>query len=377
MTEQPEAPTFAWSAHAVDVPAIEAALARLRQEAAGEPTGEGLPFAVRTSVLNLVAYAADRRAAAQAAQTIGRLSEMHPSRSLVLLVQPARSRGGIDVQLSAHCHLAPDLRQQVCCEELMLTVKGPPADHLHSVIIPLLVPDLPVFAWCSGELPQDPHLLESMGEADRLIVDSALWSRPLDALPRLRELLWAGWALADLAWTRLEPWRHQAAQLFDGPEQRRCLPRLNEISIEYAAGGRHGRGALEALLFIAWLASRLSWRPESSSVGRDGYRFRLSGPGGPLTALAGPRRSAAAGGSLLSVRLEAGRDGDRAAFTVQATKDPAVLAAAVSLPGAGWQRPARIAPQDEPDLLARELTEHGVDPIYERALSLAVDLLSI
>lgn len=377
MSERPEAPTFAWSAHAVDVPAIEAALARLRQEAAGEPTGEGGPFAVRTSVLNLVAYAADRRAAARAAQTISQLSEIHPSRSLVLLVQPARPKGGIDVQLSAHCHLAPDLRQQVCCEELMLTVKGPAAHHLHSVIIPLLVPDLPVFAWCAGELPHDPHLLESMDEADRLIVDSALWSKPLDALPRLRELLRAGWALADLAWTRLEPWRHQTAQLFDAPEQRRYLPRLNEIAIEYAAGGRGGGGALEALLFIAWLASRLSWRPESSSVGRRGYGFRLSSPGGPLTALARPCRSPAAAGSLVSVRLEAGRDGERASFTVQATKDPAVLAAAVSLAGGGWQRSTRIAPQEEPDLLAQELTEHGVDPVYERALSLAVDLLSL
>jgi len=374
MSAEEAPPTLEWSGQAVDVLAIDAALQRLRQEAAdGAPAegaaqpAEGTAHGTRTSVLTLVTYAFDGATAQRATQTIANLPEYHPSRSIVVLAEPSDDEPVIDARLSAHCHIAPGLEGQVCFEEIALTVKGRAAGHLHSIVLPLLVPDLPVFGWWTGDLPDDSHLLDDvLDTADRLIVDSTRFGETERSLARLAHLMQSrGAVLSDLGWARLNPWRQLIAQFFDEPGLRQYLDRLTALDIEHASGS-----SAQALLLAGWLADRLGWRPS----GKQNHTYRARSAGGDVIvsvhAEPAPDREP---GSLLSVLLKASKDGRTATFRVQ-RREPQLATAAAKAPETSFERTVRLATGGDPEMLAEELETAGRDQAYSQALATAASL---
>jgi glucose-6-phosphate dehydrogenase assembly protein OpcA len=362
-------PTLHWSGQAVDVQAIDAALEHLREKAADAAPAEGAALGTRTSVLTLVAYALDPAAAQRAGETIAGLPEYHPSRSIVVLAEPSDDEPAIDAHLSAHCHIAPGLEGQVCFEEVELTIKGRAAGHLHSVVLPLLVPDLPVFSWWSGDLPGDVHVLQDVLDAsDRFIVDSTRFSDARLGLPCLAGLVQhTTTTMSDLSWARLEPWRQLIAQFFDAPSLQPYLGSLTDVDIEHAGGS-----AAQALLLTGWLAARLGWRPE----GEENQGYRLRSAAGAVRASLRTRRSPdGEPGALLAVRLAASRGGKEATFHIQRS-GPRMVTAQIDGPEASLKRAARLPSSDEPEMLAQELETTGHDRIYEEALAMAAALVS-
>jgi len=371
MSASESPPTLHWSGQAVDVQAIDAALEHLRQKAASTAPAEGAALGARTSVLTLVAYSLDAAATQRAGETIAALPEYHPSRSIVVLAQPSDDDPSIDARLSAHCHIAPGLEGQVCFEVVELTVMGRAARHLHSVVLPLLVPDLPVFSWWSGDLPGDTHLLENVLDAsDRFIVDSTRLSDAQSGLPCLESLVQhTATAVSDLSWTRVAPWRQFIAQFFDSPSLQPYLDRLTAVEIEHDAGS-----AAQALLLAGWLAARLGWRPES----KDSETYRLRSAGGSdedilmtIRALPSPGSKP---GSILAVRLVASGAGSEAAFSIRRSA-PQSVTVKTEAPEARLERSVRLTDGGDPEMLAEELQTPGHDRAYEEALAKAAALL--
>ncbi|HET9475899.1 MAG TPA: glucose-6-phosphate dehydrogenase assembly protein OpcA, partial [Dehalococcoidia bacterium] len=227
-----------WTGEPLDVARIEAELVRLRYGAAGSPPG-GEEYALRTSLLNLVVYATDEHGAEGASRVIDELTRDHPSRALVITTAPSEDESKIEARCSAHCHIAAGLEQQVCCEEIMLNVSGRAAGHLHSIIIPLLVPDLPVYVWWTGPLPRGRHLFEELMEiADRVIVDSGHFRHPTHGLRRVAELCGdsPGCEVGDLNWARLAPWRDLLLLHGGEPGLRAYREAVSAVEIAYAGG---------------------------------------------------------------------------------------------------------------------------------------------
>jgi glucose-6-phosphate dehydrogenase assembly protein OpcA len=361
--------TLHWSGQAVDVQAIDTALERMREKAADAAPAEGAALGTRTSVLTLVAYALDAAAAQRAGETIAALPEYHPSRSLVVLAQPSDDEPAIDARLSAHCHIAPGLEGQVCFEEVELTVMGRAARHLHSVVLPLLVSDLPVFSWWSGDLPGDLHLLSDVLDAsDRFIVDSTRLGDAQAGLPCLASLVrHTTTAVSDLSWARLTPWRQFIAHSFDPPNLRPYLEGLTSLDIEHAAGS-----PAQALLLVGWLAARLGWQPKG--VATHGYRLR-SGTGDVLATLHAQPSEDEAPGSLLAVRLVASHGNSEATLSIRRS-GPQLASVTAQTPDASLERTVRLAGAGEPEMLAQELEMNGRDLFYEEALAMTDALLS-
>ena len=368
MSAEDSPPTLHWSGQAVDVQAIDAALQHLREKAADAAPAEGAALGTRTSVLTLVAYALDAAAAQRAGETIAALPEYHPSRSIVVLAQPSDDEPAIDARLSAHCHIAPGLEGQVCFEEVELTVMGRAARHLHSVVLPLLVSDLPVFSWWSGDLPGDLHLLGDVLDAsDRFVVDSARFSDAQSGLPHLAGLAQhTTTAVSDLSWARLTPWRQLIAQSFDSPDLRPYLDGLTALNVEHAADS-----AAQALLLVGWLAARLGWQPEGEA--NRGYRLR-SAHGALLASLRAQPSPDGEPGSLLAVRLVASRGDSEATLSIRRS-GPQLATVTTKAPEAGLERTVRLAGAGDPEMLAQELEFPGRDPSYEEALAMAAALL--
>ncbi len=164
------------------------------------------------------------------------------------------------VFLSGRCF--PDARNRGVCFEEIRIMSG--ADGLGmdtGTWFPLVIRDLPVFLWWLGPLsPLPPLILAASQIVDKLIVDTSYCSLPgEDPLPIFKELSLVpqktrgAMKVSDLAWKRTRVLRECAARLFN-PEAARA--RLSSISRIFLSGCSRA----EALLYFAWLASRLEWK---------------------------------------------------------------------------------------------------------------------
>src|ERR1700687_4254994 len=275
----------------------EGAGSQHRARGGAQPRRLRRPRDARAALLNLVIYADREMHARRAAASSSRLSTRHPSRVIVVLGD--RQREGVDVVVQLHCHVPrPDETAQISYEQILARVKGDADERIASVVIPLLVPDLPVFLWCTGTPPHDTRRFDDLiALADRLIVDSADFARPDQTLAVMAELARTHTGrrvgITDLNCTRLTPWRELVAAFFDVDTWRPCLDNLVGVRVGFGVDmdGRDIHPS-QALLLIGWLASRLGWKPVDALAPSEagGLLFRMANAaGGPIVIRVRPR----------------------------------------------------------------------------------------
>lgn len=249
-----------WTGKNTSVAEIERELARLRDAT----SAEGAQPNLRTSVMTHIAWAPPEWKGV-AEETLAGMAERHPSRTLLLIPHPD-SAGGIDAQVSLRCFPIGD--RAVCGEVIELTLCGSRASAPASIVLPLLISDLPVFCRWRGEPPFGASEFEQLVDiVDRLIVDSSEWSEL--GFERL-EGLFERTAVSDLAWARTLPWRIELSEHW---------PAIREQEIE-VAGPR-----AEAVLLRGWLQSRLD-RPVGEPRELKNVKVTLDGePVHPTRAL--------------------------------------------------------------------------------------------
>ena len=217
---------------------LERELTELRA-ASAEP---GAPPRLRASVMTHIAWAPERWAG-QAAETLAGLGERHPSRTILLLPRPDDPRDVLEGEVDLRCFVRGGQQREVCSEVFSIRLCGNRAAAPASVVMPLLVSDLPVFLRWRGPLPFGGSELEQLvGVADRLVVDSREWPEARVDLGRLPELF-DRIAVSDISWARTKPWRAAVAGLW---------PEVADASALRVAGPEP-----EALLLEGWLSSRL------------------------------------------------------------------------------------------------------------------------
>src|SRR5437764_3237760 len=213
---------------------IERELAALRDasSAAGQAPNQ------RTSVMTHLAWVPEEWEDA-AERTLAGLAEQHPSRTILLLPRPHED-DELEMDASVQCFAFGD--RAVCAEVIRVRLCGERARHPASVVVPLLIADLPVFVRWRGMPEFDDVFDEIVDVVDRLIVDSTEW--PSDALSHgYRELAqrFDRTVVSDIAWERTERWRRELAGAW--PFEAR------EISVTATRA--------QALLLAGWLRSRL------------------------------------------------------------------------------------------------------------------------
>jgi glucose-6-phosphate dehydrogenase assembly protein OpcA len=223
---------------ATSVRELERELNELRV-ASAEP---GAAPRMRASVMTHIAWVPERWVEA-ATDTLAGLAERHPSRTILLFPQPDDPRDILEGEVDFRCFVRGGQRREVCSEVISVRLCGQRAAAPASVVMPLLVSDLPVFLRWRGPLPFGTSELEQLvGVADRLVVDSREWPEAradLAALPALFDRI----VVSDISWARTEPWRAAVAGLWPG---------VAEASRLRVAGPEP-----EAFLLLGWLAARL------------------------------------------------------------------------------------------------------------------------
>ncbi len=233
---QPVTTLGLWSEESTTVAEVLGALEALRRP-------EPMP-ATRTSVLTLVIIARRRDSAVRAQEAIHELGGRHPARVLTFWLDADATEGapGVDAQIRL---LGGETDgKELWFEDIELDVHGAATGHLHSLIEPLTLSDLPVVAWFVDSVPaaDDPLLLA----ADVLLVDTRQLGD--DCFPSLVSLIDRR-PVVDLSWVRLQPWRELLAGLFEGPDFRPFVHHVKRVEV----AGRFG----PRTLLGGWVADRL------------------------------------------------------------------------------------------------------------------------
>jgi hypothetical protein len=227
-----------WSGEDVSIGEIERELARLR-DAASE---EGSQPTLRTSVMTHIAWVPEQWLGAAETTLMG-MAERHPSRTLILVPRPDL-QDGLDAELSIRCFPVGD--RAVCGEVIELVLRGGRALAPASIVLPLLISDLPVFCRWRGQPPFGATEFEQMIDvADRLIVDSTEWDNLPAAYGPLSDRF-ARTVVSDIAWARTERWRSLLASLW---------PSIAGVQTLCVRGTR-----AQGHLLAGWLSSRLGHR---------------------------------------------------------------------------------------------------------------------
>ena len=164
---------------------IERKLARqrCRQEADGDPE-------LRTSTMTHVVWCPPRWLP-RAKRVLAGLAERHPARTIFLIPVPGRS-SGVEASAVVRDFAIGDGRE-VLSEVIELRLRGDAAQHPASIVLPLLISDLPAFCRWRGEPDWDGQALaEIVDVCDRLVVDSSEWPGIPGAYARGRTPLRAG-----------------------------------------------------------------------------------------------------------------------------------------------------------------------------------------
>ncbi len=301
-------------------------------------------LASRTSVLTLVVRAPSAVDVWDAVATVHRFGGHHPARSIVLVPLPA-GPPRLDARVSLTAAEAGG--HQVWFEDVVLSVSGPAAGRLGSLIEPFTLSDLPLVVWYLGAAPTGGDDL--LAAADAVIVDSKMAigeeggddadDGPVGALPERCTLdavvaLFGRVPVVDLAWIRLRPWRELLASMVDGAAFLPALEDLTSATVTGKAGAR--------ALLGGWLASRLRLPPGTLHLHN---------------------------GRHASLRLVGRIEGRAATFSVERMANERLVRATATVEDGPSYTDVLALPEPEPSwALAEALRSLRSDPVYEDAV---------
>ena len=266
----------------LDPRSIEREIARIR-ERESNPYSSG----VKTNLFTLVIFRkkGDRGKDDPLAASLQYLLGRRPAR--IITIDHAEA-AETDVVVSGRCF--PDRRNRgVCFEEVLIESGADGRGEDPGAWAPLLIRDLPVFAWWpdslngSGSSWQGP-VLQSASLIDKLIIDTGT-NAPDDEAVResmrsllaLQEKAGAPFSISDFSWRRSRVLRELTARAFDQPGARGRMAAIRSVTLD---GGSRADG----VLFFGWLSTRLGWAPgkvssihsTSGSPLSEGFRVRFS-----------------------------------------------------------------------------------------------------
>jgi glucose-6-phosphate dehydrogenase assembly protein OpcA len=387
--QQPATPM--WEQSQTSVHAIATHLSRLWDEQGANTDGDRAPLVTekglahaRASVLNLIVIVVDDAAAARAVDVLMELGVRHPSRAIVLVPDPTSTDPSLDAKISTHCHDARGSSERVCCEEVVIAVRGEAARHLSGIVSPLLIHDLPTHVWWPGDPPfRDPTFDQVVDLGDRVLVDTSDFGDLGAGMRRIAGLRRHS-GVGDLSWERLSWWQELTAQFFDAQRFRRYLPNLSRLLIRYAvpAGGAGDAPVAspmaQGLLYAGWIATRLGWkRYRTVDTLHDGaFRLILEGKHEMVELVLDPvPTDEVRAGDLVSVRLRSLGETGAGEFIIDRRGDEATVATNAD----GMTALLRLVPMETPteaEVLSAQLAMDVVDPVYENALRAAGILLA-
>jgi glucose-6-phosphate dehydrogenase assembly protein OpcA len=233
--------------------AVEAALRRMFSDRHKEERAY-----VPARVMNMVVIV-EREFRGEIENRLERVGRFHPSRLILVLVEPGRRRLAATVRIGTED--APRAGAiSVGRERVELLVGEQHVEKLDTIVDPLVISDLATMVWSPHRHTQAVDALRRLAQI--VLIDSQDAPDVETALTRADDLSKDTYVV-DLAWLRSTPWRERIAASFDSARRRPDLGRISAVTV------RHREDSLASgLLFCGWLSSRLGWQPGALAQAR-------------------------------------------------------------------------------------------------------------
>ncbi len=221
--------------------------------------GEARGPTTRLLSMNLVVVAESIDIAAKYTHVVDEVAAALLARAIVVGLDAGSRQGSLE---GCAVHVtSPGGEKDSFTERVSLTARGPMCLRIPSVIESLRVAEVPIQLVWLGRLHPNDAIFEQLAErAERVLIDSEFTSVSnlvgLAAYARSRP---EGPRVADLAWTRLQPWQELFARFFDQPAHTPFAERIETIRVLQASPPNTTIGS-EAALLVGWLATRLGIR---------------------------------------------------------------------------------------------------------------------
>lgn len=370
---------------------LQLAAPQLREQATD--SSEPVRFAsgvMRANTLNLLVIVPTDEEAQLTCDTITRLRDFLPTRTIILIVreqqEDAPPRYDISVELldqQAARGTGPE--SPLRFETITIGIPVQESGHVPSLVEPLFIPELEDFLWWPAGNHIYYQLYEDLLElVDRVIVDTAQFVRDTRELADFNMMIEpreGSPVLGDFTWNRLSPWRSLLAQFFDPPDTQPCLDTIDQLTIHYAYNrAEGGSGAPAAFLIVGWLASRLGWEIIDPLIRRkDGsfwapLRAHNGEKGREIVLRIVPDLSQHAKFSLRSVELVASGEAP-GTFKVERTDSDDLMTSSETTTNPYVSRMVFSRRPDPVNMLAEELRRFNRDIIYEEASEFAIRLM--
>lgn len=359
----------------VDVRSLGRELRRLWEETSA-PRGGGRAI-TRACTRNLVALARHAGEAAAVTAAVVAASDRHPVRAFVIEAGPPSNPDALEAWLTAHCQLSAGGRH-VCCEQIHLIVGGNASLRAAGAVLPLLVPDLPVFLWCTGAPPWDDESFQRLLDvAGKLLVDSATFPDVARGVADLLERREEDWAPADCGWYRLAPWREAVAVCFDDARAAERAADIEWVEIGYGVSPAAAeRVPSAAALLAGWILDRVDLARDTGPIGLAARVEAGDGAGDPVPVrVVLKAQPEGTPGEITSIAFSA--SGAAFSWSIACPGGGGTLTLDATTKHSGTHRhrlPRAVLPPER--LLAEALDDPTADPVYERALLRAAALLS-
>jgi glucose-6-phosphate dehydrogenase assembly protein OpcA len=294
---------------------------------------------LRACAMTLVVVAEESGEAVRIAEVIGDVMRDYPNRAVIVRVR----EGGepmLDCHVTAQCWMPLGTRQQICCEQIEVTVSDSNLPGLIPILLAIAAPDLPRVLWCrSARIFRLPAMAALFQRADKVIVDSAGFPDARTALEELRSQVARGHRVMDLSWTRITRWREIVAEIFEDPARLELARTMRRVVVEHAGNGTPAT----AYYLAAWVMA---------CTALEGVEVRFEPVPAP-------------GGGIEGIVLVS----DGHSVSVRRAEDAAALIEVDSLKG------CTVVPRlREAELLRSELGVSGRDTVFERSVPIAARL---
>lgn len=364
----------------IDVRKIEAELMSMWTEMSRPESGTDAPALTRACTLNLIVYTTELSDSAHLADILDEVARRHPARTLLLVTDRDSTETRLAAYVATRCQILGARTKQVCGEQITIEVAGNAVDLAASAIAPLLVPDVPVFLWWDDIPHQDDQLFSRiLAMTDRAVIDSAAFDNPYDDLLKLDTLMRNGDSLiSDLNWGRLTSWRSLTASFWDVADYRPHLDNIDKVIVEFQPPGvASDQVALQPLLLVGWIASRLSWKLESANFDKGNNITHISylAPNHPVNVIiCGSEYETQEIDPLKSIRLL--YTTGRAEFSVILEDEGSKLETTAITPDRpAVQRLVACEAKSDGQRLSSELSFLKRDKVYEGAVSAAAEII--
>lgn len=255
---------------------IETELMKIWNEVTAEL---GTDVVLRARSLTLVAFTDTPSREPEIQETLSQVSRRHPCRSILICKcapgqkngQPAEA-ADLETAVAVDCYGGG--RTRVCNEQILIHAGDAVLEQVTSLVLALVVPDLPIAVWWWGDVPREGAIFRALYDlSDRFLLDATTFEDPIHSLSlEANQLLTTrGFPiLADLAWEELADWRDLIAQFFDVAEWRSHLGAISDVRLFYDWHPDTPHNPAEAIFVAGWIGSQLDWQPETASRTAEG-----------------------------------------------------------------------------------------------------------